>query len=112
MQGSRDYQSRHKGDIWNPPGWVFASKVTLPIGKAAAFLGVSAYHLNKNTDLWGFTVYRTSASYRYYLISELEAFNLDAPKLTASDIKRATKGGKNAIQTAIKKSARPKRPKG
>ncbi len=59
-QALRDYVSRHKGDVWNAPRWVFAPTVTLPIGKAAAFLGVSAIKLIRNTDLWGFTVYRTS----------------------------------------------------
>ncbi|KKN57088.1 hypothetical protein LCGC14_0565600 [marine sediment metagenome] len=110
-QALQNYVSRHKGDIWNAPGWVFAPDVTLRIGKAAAFLGISAINLIRNTDLWGFTVYRTSGYYRYYLISELEAFKTEAPKLTASDIKRATEGGKNGIQTAITKAARGKRPK-
>jgi len=80
------------------------------IGKAAAFLGVSDSTLNRNTDLWGFTVYRTCGFYRYYLISELEAFKNSARKLTASDIKRASKkGGTNGLQTMGKKLSKRER---
>lgn len=81
----------------------------MPIGKAAAFLGISAKTLIRNSDLWGFTVYRTNGRFRYYLISQLEAFKKKAPQLTASDIKRAIKGGKNVIQITTKKATRRKR---
>lgn len=108
-QAMRAYLSRHKKDVWNPPRWVFAPNVSMTIGKAAEFLGMSALTLNRNTDLWGFTVYRTSAYYRYYLISELEAFKRGAPQITASDIKRANKGGKNGLETATNKAIKRKR---
>lgn len=81
----------------------------MTVGKAAKFLGISRVNLIKNTDLWGFTVYRTGAYYRYYLISELEAFKMDAPELTASDIKRATKGGTDGIETLNQKARKRKR---
>lgn len=108
-QALQGYVSRHKGDVWNPPAWVFAPGVTMAIGKAAAFLGISAITLIRNTDNWGFTVYRTTGYRRYYLISELQAFKTDAPKLTASDIQRATKGGKNGLETVGQKAGKRKR---
>jgi len=103
------YVSRHEKDVWNPPEWVYAPTVTMTVSKAAKFLGVSRIILIKNTDLWGFTVYRSGAYYRYYLISELEAFKMNAPELTASDIKRATKGGRNGLETANQKARKRKR---
>ena len=105
------YVARHVKDVWNPPAWVYAPAVTMTVGKAAAFLGVTRGILIKNTDLWGFTVYRSGAYYRHYLISELEAFKNNAPELTASDIKRATKGGKNGLETANQKIGKRKRAK-
>jgi len=110
-QALQAYIARHEGDVWNPPAWVFAPTVTMPIGKAAAFLGIAKITLIRNSDLWGFTVYRTSGHRRYYLISELEAFKSTAPLLTASDIKRANRGGKNGLQTVDKKLRRRKRAK-
>jgi len=81
----------------------------MPIGKAARYLGISTTTLKRNTDLWGFTVYRTCGERRYYLISELELFREDARTLTASDIERAGKGGKNGLETVGKKAGNRKR---
>lgn len=103
------YVSRHANDVWNPPAWVYAPTVTMKVSQAAKFLGVTRVKLIKNTDLWGLTVYRSGAYHRYYLISELEAFKTKAPQLTALDIKRATKGGTNGLETVTKKAAKRKR---
>lgn len=108
-QALQGYASRHKGDVFNPPPWVFAPGVTMPVSKAAAFLGVARITLIRNTDRWGFTVYRTSFASRYYLISELKAFKSDAGDLTASDIKRASKEAKsNVIKVVGKKNRKRK----
>ena len=101
--------SRHERDIWNPPKWVYAPTVTMTTGKAAAFLGIGHSTLIMHTDKWGFTTYRNSAFYRYYLISELEAFKRQSGELTATDISRATKGGKNGLETANQKAGKRKR---
>lgn len=101
--------SRHERDIWNPPAWVYAPTVTMTTGKAAAFLGIAPTTLVKYTDLWGFTTYRNSAFYRYYLISELEAFRRESGELTATDISRAIKGGQNGLETVNQKAGKRKR---
>lgn len=101
--------SRHERDIWNPPGWVYAPTVTMSTGKAAAFLGVAHCTLVRHTDEWGFTTYRNSAFYRYYLISELKAFKRELGELTVADIRRAIKGGKNGLETANQKAGKRKR---
>lgn len=106
---ANNYVSRHRNDVWNPPAWVYAPTVTMTVGKAAKFLGITRLNLIQHTDLWGFTVYRSGAYYRYYLISELEAFKTKAPQLTASDIKRATKGGTNGLETVNQKARKRKR---
>ena len=106
---SNGYVQRHENDVWNPPAWVYSPTVTMTAAKAARFLGISRPSLVKNTDLWGLTVYRSGSYYRYYLISELEAFKNDCPKLTASDIKRATKGGTNGLETVNQKARKRKR---
>ena len=107
-QAIQTYISRHEGEINDPPLWVLAPHVTLTTPKAAAFLDIAPITLIRYTDRWGLTVYRTSGRRRHYLISELTALR-NASSLTADDIKRATKGGKNAITAKTNKPVKRQR---